>query len=350
MAHRSSLKDLTRRRVLAEARRQYFSFLGVSNLSTLEDLTVADLLTAIRARNAQLPPPIRLKKTAKDFLIDPRPEIVQGYHNGELRFDSRSGLFRITLCCHDPSISLRELGGDLRYRFTYAHEIAHRFFFIQKDNGWLRAIDLAADAAGPVERIRRRVYLTRLEEGACNRIAARVLIPDEFIVRYKLLDALSDQGPNFYRTLTHFARKFGVSRECLLVRLREELRETESFRKNSGCILLIGYSRGLTRTSHFKPRIRLAVNPAAIGGIRLRKLYPGMGLEGLGKYASDLIFSVLDRGTGGAGEISKTLELEESKTNNQSRSIHLKGWRRRLNGLSQHSSYQLRKDLFRSPQ
>jgi len=296
MAARSTVAGRRRQTAIATARRQYLDLLNSRDVESLENGIIENLLSALGEAGAFWKLPIKLSRVASKFLIEPRPQIVEGDRDGEIEFDHTSETFRIKLFS-DGRSSLRELGRMPRYRFTYAHEVAHRFFFVNKGNEWLRVIDLVSDREDPVERIRSRRYLNWLEERTCNRIAARVLIPQQLIEEFELVDALVEEDTNFYGRLSEMARRFGVSRECLLVRIQDELSVKGKAKPRCiNIVMVVSYSKGLQSTrSHFVPRIKVVSAPKIIEGHKLKRLYPGMEISKLGEEAYDLLASLLDQ-------------------------------------------------------
>lgn len=120
----------------------YLDMLGVDNLKDLENSIVGQIIQIIKelSRNGTTVLPIYLARVASSFLIEPKPRIIYGKNDGEIIFDEVANKFEIRLHSINPNITLKELAENTRYRFTYAHEFAHRFFFVESQKNGLEQL------------------------------------------------------------------------------------------------------------------------------------------------------------------------------------------------------------------
>jgi hypothetical protein len=199
---------------------KYLQLLRSDSFRSLEDSTVEALASRLRRSDGALCLPIRLSSIVEEFLIRPQPRMVFGRGDGHIEFDKLAGRFIITL---HSARRQQQLDGaadeERRARFTYAHEVGHRFCYAQVDDQWFRALDLATSALPRGERLRTRVTIAQREEGFCNSVARRLLIPDEAVPTHCPIGRWFATGEGFFSMLSDAAAKFGVSRDCLLVRL-----------------------------------------------------------------------------------------------------------------------------------
>ena|GEM_PF-4318282 len=240
------------------------------------------MVESIYATLGPRPPlPIRLAGSVASFQIAPRPVFDDKVPTGRLTFDRDAGQFIIALnprphqrvwLDDDPSLSLQPF-----LRFAYAHEVAHRFFFVESDGRWQRALERTTRAIAPAALRERAVLeLYKLEEDSCNRIAGRVLVPEE---------ALASSFCDAIRSASREAR--AASCGALLGRARA------AFEVPLG-VLLVSLSRAVDRGRIQLPRgfmlfsaiqrgRGLVVDIAVTrGGLPGRLLYPGMPLQRLG--------------------------------------------------------------------
>ena len=190
-------------------------------------------------------------------------------------------------------MSFAKLGNRTRLRFTYAHEIAHRFFYVSVGTAWRRARDLATERLRLPEQMEQRITLGRLEERLCNKIAARVLIPDSWISNSCDLQEWFADTERFCEKLSNQAKSLGVSRDCLMIRLRE----TESrCRMGPNVAFLVGRSYGsINKRAAFTLRVLTALSPYQIDGCKLPAIYPGMEIERFGEIAAKVLCDLINR-------------------------------------------------------
>lgn len=253
---------------------RYLSLLSARSVQELEGRIVGSIESALEGQRGRTPP-VRLSRIARSFLIDPRPCLVPIQHDGEIVFDDSSQSFTIRLRCPESPMTLVQLAANPRYRFTYAHEMAHRFLFIKHGQTWRRALDVATEGLSSASRLREKVTLSRIEEGLCNGIARRVLIPDSFVHEYCPLDRWFSEGPRFYSLLTSVAQTCKVSRDVMLVRLEKWPRAN----KDQYFAVIVDRSTGaITSRGKRVLRAMTGIFPSRDGG----ELYPGMPLDELG--------------------------------------------------------------------
>lgn len=255
---------------------RYLALLEAESRHQLEDRVVATIKAALGPDDIL---PIRLSSIARKFLIEPRPELISGRHDGEIEFVPDMGTFVIRLCSSDDSSTMRQ-------RFTYAHEFAHRFFFVRTTEGWKRALDITLEESEPAARLRARRILKGIEEALCNSIARRVLIPDEFIASHCHLHDWFESGETFSERLEASAKRVGVSRQALLIRIHGALPESE---RRDRYAFTLEYSKGnMTRRGAEKLRIGSGLFPSTNVVEFGRVLYPGADIGSLSPGAQSI--------------------------------------------------------------
>ena len=307
--------------------RRYLDLLETADLSVFEDRVVALLLRDARKSGEVLTPPIRLFKIVSRFSIIPVPQFITGSHDGELEFDSARGRFVIKLCVAENG----EFGGrrttHTRDRFTYAHEVAHRFFFVPRAGGWERALEVATSDLSAAEGMKERITLAEKEEELCNNIARRVLVPEEFLNAYCQTKQWFESGRDFFYELSYAASLLDVSRDCLLVRLD----------KSSGVELTERYAAFIVRgaidpsTGRTVRRLKLAngIFPAK-RKLGKRRLYPGFEWAKAGREAYSFVADRLREGKPSSGELDLCLSSSEDGLGG----LRMRGWWRLLDGES----------------
>jgi hypothetical protein len=202
-------------------------------------------------------------------------------------------------------------------RFSYAHEFAHRFFYLERDGVPQRAISLVVEQLPADERILAIRHLSTLEERLCNDVASRLLLPrphcDAMIG--DTLARHSDSEHVFWEVLQDVARHFQVSWWCALRRLAR-LRPLELSARVGGsfAFLLIGRStaKGAQR-SLARVRVLDYWWPTLIDGVRIRNVFPGIEIENLGVEAKQCLSALLDAGDSDeiAGPISFPIDIRQ---------------------------------------
>lgn len=318
-ATRSAEKDIKS----AEAR--YLSLLQADSLEQLEERVVSTLVNQLSEQISRRSLPLRLSKIAPLFLIDPKPVGISGTHDGELQFDRSKNRFVIKLCRGSRSDEQTQL---TRQRFTYAHEMAHRFFFIeQKEESWIRAINALTENLPAAQRIRDRRRLNQIEEGLCNRIAHRVLIPDRLLLEHCDLDEWFGSQALLYRSLSRTAAEFGVSRECLIVRIGGAIRRKVMVPQDGKCLMVVAKTRG-TINQRGKEALRISVCffPRKLNERIVDAPFPGFELRRFGPTAEEFFESGFTGPLSSAGEIDLPLTLTSHKRMEDSVPTRLVGW------------------------
>lgn len=286
---------------------RYFALLGAVDRKELEDRIISDIATAVREEWGQGGAlPIRLSSVAARFKIRPKPQLIAGSHDGEIEFDEHQAEFVIRLCTPRQDATISELGKHPRFRFTYAHEVAHRFFFVPWNGSWKRALDIITADLHDASQLKEKITLRRLEEGLCNNIARRVLVPDELIAKYCNVREWFNTEERFFEKLSDAARRFGVSRDCLLLRLEKSFVH-DGLERN--CAIVIGSSAGnVTAKGRYTLRVRNGILPSRVGGTEVG-YYPGIQAEKLGDQAYQFVVENLAAGDPVAGRVRVPLRI-----------------------------------------
>jgi hypothetical protein len=315
--------------------KEYLALLGAHNLKELQDRIVNEIVRKLHEQGNREKLPVRLSIVAEHFLIRPNPEIISGSHDGEMEFDASTGKFIIKLCSSEKK-QLSELRDLPRHRFTYAHEMAHRFFYIQKGGQWVRAIDSVTARLSTVEAMRERITLSRSEEGCCNSIARRLLMPEHLLHSECRLDEWFDEGEHLFTHISRAAKKFGVSLHCLLVQLQQEVQNGRMPLLSSRCLFLVEQSTGtILRRSQAKLRITTAIMPGRIGPFASKTPYPGMEWEKFGAEALCDVRTLLGGQSAARGSIFEHLRLPGIRDGKEMvQDAELCGWWRLLNSKS----------------
>lgn len=298
-------------------RKEYLEILGASSPKQFEEEVVRTVMEAMRGRAAR-GSQVRLSKVARQFNIRPRPELIAGAHDGELTFEVPPGEFVIKLCTGDTS-SQKEVQTQARMRFTYAHEFAHRFFYVECDGKMERALNVVTRNLEVAERMRQQITLRNIEEGLCNRIARRLLVPDEFLAQNcSVINWLRD-GESFFGKLSAAARALGISRDCLLVRLQDVAPDATSH-----CAFLVGYSKGpITQRGAAQLRIISGFFPVHAKQSAYKRFYPGAEWSNFGAAAFHFVADRLKAGQ----PVSFPLDLHLRGREEES-PLTLQGWGR----------------------
>ncbi len=296
------------------AQTRYLQLLKAPSIKALEDRVVDILLEAVRQRRTSQKLPVRLSTVANRFSILPKPKLASGIPDGQIDYETGGGHFVITLCTPFPERPLKEQPFRTRMRFTYAHEVAHRFFFVSERGTWTRARDVVTSSLPPAEELRQKITLGRIEESLCNSIARRVLIPDEGL-REIDPEHWFRRGHDFFQCLTTAAKRFGVSRDCLIVRLQSKTVNAPRI------AFLIGRSRGtVLRRGNFGLRVITWLGPKNDEMLSKRRLHPGSEWRHFGPSACEFVEACLQNEQKFEGAVSVTLEM----ANGCSRTLH--GW------------------------
>jgi hypothetical protein len=295
----------------------YLRSLGTHSFKLLEDRTVNDLLEAFKPSPSNKSIlPIRLSDVVERFLIRPRPQVEYGSQDGEIEFDETAGQFIIKLYSTKRQLTLVELAHqDPRLRFTYAHEVAHRFCYVPVEGRWLRARDLVTTGLARAEQLRFRVTLGQKEEGFCNSVARRVLIPDELIGMMCPVGEWFQSGIQFFSKLSEAAVGFGVSRDCLLVRLQTS---SKVILPQADCAMIVGASAGpITQRGRRTLRLMTGLVGSSLADDHW---YPGLEVAELGDPFARTISSILADSCDSEGQIDVPMKFRSLEP------LRLKGW------------------------
>ena len=299
------------------SKRSYLGLLGAKTTHEVEARIVHQIAAAL-AESGKNTIPLRLSTVARGFSILPVPQFVSIDHDGEIAFDEKIARFVIRLRRPEQPTSMRSLGSNPRYRFTYAHEMAHRFFFVEHGGTWKRALDVATAGLDLASRLREKITLSRIEEGMCNSVARRILIPDSFLSTHCPLDEWFSEGSKFFSLLTSAARSCCVSRDVLLLRLEK----SRSF--DGGFAMIIGFSTG--PVIHRGRRLLRVLSGLLPSGEESNGLaiYPGIPVQDLGlemvQFAAEAVRS--------ADSVTREFRLPLRKSNGNLSAIA--GWWRSL--------------------
>lgn len=315
----------------SRVRQSYLSLLCAADVPTLEDTVVRKVLGVLGELGMSRALPVRLSKVASFFQIEPRPKLVRTTHDGDIQFDDATRRFVIRLRRYgqqDENSAIAQVPKLSRLRFSYAHEFAHRFCFVPRNDTWVRALTLATEDLAPAARMRERITLSQLEEGICNDIARRVLIPDVHLGRYCNIAEWFKRGSGLHRELKTAALAFRVSRECLLVRLQREIDKNRIPTVDRGVILVGGETRGPgTSKGRYVPRVVTAIAPKTVNRQPVERLHPGTELQELSSELCAIVGSCLKDSMPLSGELRVPLHLRVREKGRLERiSCRLEGW------------------------
>lgn len=293
----------------ASLRPAYLDTLGFRSEGELLTQVISDIREAICDQQGDIIP-VAVSAAAVAFDVRPKPIMVAMPKDGAIQFDPSEGRFviRINQTFSRSANSLMDFEEDhyfpdlslyYRSRFTYAHEFAHRFFFVSAASAWQRAIDIATQGLqSDVRRIAIR-SLSNYEETLCNRIAGDILVPETHLIR--VFGGALWKLDTLHLALRNSAHTFRVSQECLLVRLKRALLHSQLSGPPNLCIFAVIRSDrkgGETRARH-ELRIREAILPSKISGAKVSSVFPGLALRNLGQEALSTAEAILASETKG---------------------------------------------------
>ena len=101
-------------------------------------------------------------------------------------------------------------------RFVYAHEFAHRFFFVRVGDGWSRALGEIVRQADASERYGIARLISQTEERICNNVATRLLVPREQLeqVIQETIETRTGAEHILIDILANVSQRFQVSWWC----------------------------------------------------------------------------------------------------------------------------------------
>ncbi len=337
------MESRTEKRSLKPHQR-YLSLLDVASVQELENRIVSEVLHRVRKHSFyERFGAVRLSRVVDSFDIDPIPQFDAIVPDGRLNYDRTRKRFVITL--RSPHLTISDQSRELfneshpesesfftrRLRFTYAHEVAHRFCFIEEDGHWKRAITAAAARTNKSARFGVLSRLELNEERLCDRVAGRLLIPDDVLADYiehRLSYPASDRTFDLHKELILGARMFQVSEDCLLVEMQRAVERGKLEFPANLCVLLIRPAHRLARSQigPRKLRIRTAIMPPIIGNTGLKRVYPGLGAENLGKRFCAWISEIEACVAKNSGEASLPVLLRTDEAGGKDQEFKLNGW------------------------
>jgi hypothetical protein len=238
--------------------------------------------------------------------IDPLPRFSGDTQEGTLEYSRRARRFIITLGRQyrtSVQASRRLLTTDAeldsptdkeliyRARFTYAHEVAHRFFFVQSPPHWERALGLAAETTSTPSSARSFQKLHNQEEEICNRVASDVLLPTDLAEAH--LAGASPFSEDPIATIAHLrslSGRFFVSMPVALVRVARLIRQGRVSVPDGFAFLLVSQDdRVGSLYGRLALRARISFVPERVDGQRIRHVFPGFEVRSLGSDFANLI-------------------------------------------------------------
>ena len=296
-------------RYLTLLRRSSPYFERVGRVQDTEQTVVQQVREKLKASPAWMIPPVRLGRVAAEFQIQRSPERSCASGRGYIEFDKERQRFVIYLNrAQQPNVDTVDGGGGTRLdRFVYAHEFAHRFFFVPVADGWSRALaEVIRDSRG-VEKYNIARSIPGIEEKICNNVATRLLVPREHLHRI-IKDTIKRQTNAKHLLidiLRNVSQHFEVSWWCAIRRIAA-VRPPELVAEwgPSYCCLLLGPS---IHTGAGRGRLALRLLdfwwPQEIAGEPIKQAFPGLRLAHLGDDFAQRA-SMLDGNVGVNTEIS----------------------------------------------
>jgi hypothetical protein len=302
-------------------------------MSELEGRIATQLLQAIGDIGTQ-DLPVRLSRIAGNFLVDPKPRFDPTVKHGRLEYNPNLKAFIITLGSRDwgyksspddlfrTGIQNRDPILTRRLRFTYAHELAHRFCFVNDSGKWVRAMELAVSRKRKSAELNDLNRLTSNEEQLCNNVANRVLVPDLLLANCfqpVLLGSPNELLGNFFNKLKTMAELFAVTDDCLAVACQKAIERRVIRMPPKFCALLVGNSSKKTHNKQGAKKLRVLFSllPDNVNGLSVKPIFPGMAADNLGSSFTKFISGLLAESAArrGWGEIPIQLLINTDLTN-----------------------------------
>ncbi len=272
----------------SSALQEYLRVLDVGSLRILEEQIIASIMRVADPVKA----PVRLARHVSRFLINPRPIYSATVENGRLEYDSSSQRFNILLRAGKGPGS-HDDPPTARLRFTYAHEVGHRFCFVHHNGDWKRAIQIVVSKLSGATRVRSLRTLTMLEERLCNDVAARLLMPDMLLTRV-VETAASDSGQSSLSDIVlSVSRTFHVTNQCAMVRLEKAVRRGVLHPADGLCVFLLGWRPEHGRLNR-KPSVLTSIIPRLLDGSKVRGSFPGADFKTFGGDLERLAYEFLN--------------------------------------------------------
>ena len=293
---------------LALLQRQNLHLAHVGSVQGLGDAVVQQVRRKLQVCRTWMNPPIRLARVAEEFLIQRRPERSSESSRGYIEFDAARQRFVIYL---NRSRDQRGWGsgteiGDRLDRFVYAHEFAHRFFFVRVGDGWSRALGEIVRQADGSERYGIARLISQTEERICNNVATRLLVPREPLEEaiQETIATRTRGGHLLIDILANVSQRFQVSWWCASRRIAAlKPVALAGAWGSSFCFLLLGES---VRTGAGRGRSALRVLdfwwPEEVGGSLVKQAFPGLRVSHLGAEFAERAGALRGRGRGRVNE------------------------------------------------
>lgn len=256
-----------------------------------------------------------------------------------LEFDSATDTFRISLRSLPDSVDLDSRNRNVtarHLRFAYAHELAHRFLYVQTQGTWRRALAIVADEYDGVDRMAAIRQMSALEETICSDAASRILLPDAIVVpAIGHFEPSDDEGDDpgdierVWRLIGYVADRFNVSWWCALRRMAK-LRQSDMLPSigDDFCFLLIGASaeKGSAGRGRLQLRVMDYSWPSNLCEAKVKPLFPGFPCAKLGEELAARLNECFESGASRAGHLSCSIMVKLSDKGSESiRSFHLEG-------------------------
>ena len=204
---------------------------------------------------------------------------------------------------------------------------------------WVRAITLAVSPdKSNIQAVR---SLTTHEERLCNRVAGRLLVPEDLLIQEteQRIGNLRERGIiDIDRLVRQLSDAFAVSGECVLVQLQRAIQAgTISFGPEF-CMFWVGESStsGSGQQTSRKRRALISVLPDTVGTLQIGRIFPGLSTENFGVEFDSFVRSIFDKlGQIRSGEVRTTLLLRprDRDRSTRPREFELRGWWRIRGGV-----------------
>lgn len=312
-----------RERAVRNSLDKYLGILNAESTTSHVKGIIDRIVAVVRAKQGTLLP-VKLSAIVPEFSMEPVPRYEIGITHGRLEYNLVNGLFEIILPERARPLSTHNFLPDLewfahqsaRARFTYAHEVAHRFFYVQGDGSWRRALEVAVEGEIGSARLASIRSISAAEEAACNRIAGEVLVPQDLLsplAKLNLVDVTQSPNVTFSKRISELARLFQVSLECMMVQVQRAI-DRRSLEVGSNFVALT-IARSTTKGGGVgtmtKPRIASSLVPPTVDQ-SLASIFTGLAVDNLGAEFSEMIRNIMDRDAQG-GDFSCSLRTKLSR-------------------------------------
>jgi hypothetical protein len=170
------------------------------------------------------------------------------------------------------------------------------------------------------------------EEHLCNRVAGRLLVPRDILRDYfhhRMSSSSDSSFFDFHQEIKTAADLFDVSQDCLLVQLQKAVARGQVDLHPNLCAFSLRLSdrSGPNLRAARALRIQIALLPSQVGGVRLRRIFPGLEVRHLGpslaSWIADLAKSDIKTRS---GELKIPLTLETNRDGHSSQDFKFSGW------------------------